>query len=55
MLQNASMALLTQQGYYVVDEYSPVMGRGGIAYMKYNYNETEWKAYVAAQGGELSY
>lgn len=55
MMQNASMALLTQQVYYVVDDYSPVMGRGGIAYMKYNYNETEWAAYVAEQGGELTY
>ena len=55
MLQNASMALLSQQVYYVVEEYSPVMGRGGIAYMKYNYNETEWKDYVAAQNGELKY
>jgi len=55
MLQNASMALLSQQVYYVVDEYSPVMGRGGIAYMKYNYNETEWKDFVAQQGGELTY
>ena len=55
MLQNASMALLSQQVYYVVDEYSPVMGRGGIAYMKYNYNEAEWTKYVADQGGELQY
>ena len=31
------------------------MGRGGIAYMKYNYNETEWKDFVAQQGGELTY
>ena len=55
MMQNASMALLSQQVYYVVEEYSPVMGRGGIAYMKYNYNETEWSAYVTEQGGELQY
>jgi len=50
------MALLSQQVYYVVDEYSPVMGRGGIAYMKYNYNEAEWKAHVESQeNGELKY
>lgn len=55
MLQNASMALLSKQVYYVVEEYNPVMGRGGIAYMKYNYEESEWAAYVASQGGELSY
>ena len=55
MLEDASMALLSQQVYYVVEEYNPVMGRGGIAYTKYNYNDTEWAAYVAEQGGELSY
>lgn len=55
MLEDASMALLSQQVFYVVDDYSPIMGRGGIAYMKYNYNESEWAAYVAEQGGELKY
>lgn len=55
MLENASMALLSQQVYYVVEDYSPIMKRGGIAYMKYNYNEGEWAEYVASQGGELKY
>lgn len=55
MLQDASMALLSQQVYYVIEEYNPVMGRGGIAYNKYNYNDTEWADYVASQGGELKY
>lgn len=56
MLQDGSVALLSQQVYYVVEEYNPVMGRGGIAYMKYNYNETEWKTYCSNQpNGELAY
>ena len=56
MLQDGSIALLSQQVYYVVDEYNPIMGRGGIAYMKYNYNDAEWAAYVASQpGGVLKY
>ena len=55
MLQDASMALLSKQVYYVVDEYNPIMGRGGIKYMKYNYNDAEWAAYVAEQGGTLDY
>ena len=55
MLQDGSMALLSQQVYYVVEEYNPIMGRGGIAYTKYNYNEADWAAYVTAQGGELKY
>ena len=49
------MALVSQQIYYVVEDYNPVMGRGGLAYTKYNYNDTEWAEYVASQGGELSY
>lgn len=56
MIQDAGAALLSKQVYYVVEEYSSVMGRGGIAYMKYNYDETAWKAYVAEQpNGTLSY
>jgi hypothetical protein len=55
MLLDGSMALLSQQVYYVVEEYNPVLGRGGIQYMKYNYDDAEWAAYVAEQGGELKY
>ena len=55
MIQEGSMALLSQQVYYVVEEYNGIMGRGGITYLKYNYNESEWAEYVAAQGGELKY
>ena len=49
------MSLLTQQCYYVVEEYNPIMGRGGIAYLKYNYNDADWATYVSEQGGELKY
>ncbi len=55
MLQDGSMAMLTKQCYYVVEEYNPIMGRGGIAYLRYNYNDADWAAYVAEQGGELKY
>jgi len=55
MLQDASMALLSQQVYYVVEDYVPVMSRGGIQYMKYNYTDEEWAQYVSEQGGELRY
>jgi len=55
MLQDGSIALLSQKVFYVVDEYNPIMGRGGIAYMKYNYNDTEWTDYVASQDGVLKY
>ena len=55
MLQDGSMALLTQQCFYIIEDYNPVMGRGGIAYTRYNYNEDEWKAFVAENNGELKY
>jgi len=56
MMQDASAALLSQQVYYVVEDYNPVMGRGGIAYMKYNYTESEWTEYVNSQpDGILTY
>ena len=56
MLQDASAALLSQQIFHVVEEYNPVMGRGGIMYDKYNYDEAEWKAFVDSQpDGTLSY
>lgn len=55
MLQDAGISLLTHKAYYVIDDYNPVMGRGGIAYLRYNYNDEAWSAYVAEQGGQLSY
>ena len=55
MLQNASAALLSKQVYFVVEEWNPVMSRGGIQYMKYNYDDAAWAEYVASQGGELTY
>ncbi len=55
ILQDGGMSLLSQQVYYVVEDYSPVMGRGGIQYMKYNYSESEWDEYVQSQNGQLQY
>ena len=56
MIQNQGTTLLSQQVYYVTEDYNPILGgRGGIQYMKYNYNETEWKDYVKECGGELQY
>jgi oligopeptide transport system substrate-binding protein len=55
MLQDGGMSLLSKQVYYVVEEYNPIMGRGGITYLKYNYNDQDWDAYVKEQGGQLTY
>ena len=55
MLQDGGMSLLSQQVYYVVEEYNPMMGRGGMQYAKYNYTDAEWADYVSSQGGTLQY
>ncbi len=55
MLQDASVTLLSKKLYYVLDEYNPVMGRGGIAYLGYNYSDTEWRDFLKENGGELKY
>lgn len=55
MLQDGSMFLLTQQAFYVIEDFNPILGRGGIAYLKYNYTEDDWKAYVQSNNGELKY
>lgn len=55
IMQDGSGALLSQQMFYVVEEYVPMMKRGGIQYIKYNYDDAEWAAFVAEQGGVLKY
>ncbi len=53
LMENADTALLSQQVYYVVEGYDPVMGRGGNRYLRYNYNEEQWNALLAE--GKLNY
>ena len=36
-------------------DYNIMYGYGGIRHMKYNYTDAEWEAYVAKEGGTLSY
>jgi len=55
MMQNAGMSLLSKKMFFVTEEYNAVLGRGGITYLKYNYNDAEWADYVASQGGVLQY
>ena len=55
MLQDGTVSLLSKQVSYVTDEYHAIMGRGGITYMRYDYNDTEWTQYVADQGGQVKY
>ena len=55
MLQDGGMSLLSKQVFYVVEEYNPIMGRGGITYLRYNYDDAAWAEYVESQGGKLQY
>ncbi len=48
-------ALLSQQVYYPSDTYNPVMRYGGIPYIRYNYDEKEWKSHVRELGGTIKY
>ena len=56
-MQDGSGFLLSKKVNYALgrEDYNAVLGRGGIAYMTYNYDDAAWDAYVAAQGGTLTY
>ncbi len=43
-----------QVNFYTEDQIFP-MGRGGIRYMTYEYDDAAWEAFVAEQGGTLNY
>ena len=43
-----------QVEYHTEGEVFP-LSRGGIKYMTYNYDDAEWNAFVASQGGVLNY
>ena len=51
----SSAALKGMQIKYYTEEYVYGVGRGGIKYMTYNYNDAEWAAFVQSQGGTLNY
>ncbi len=50
-----SAALRSMQIESFTTSYNTFMGWGGIKYYSYNYNQAEWAAYVASQGGILNY
>jgi oligopeptide transport system substrate-binding protein len=55
LMGNYSAALKGMQvKYYTEDQIFP-MGRGGIRYMTYNYDDAAWDAFVKEQGGTLNY
>lgn len=46
-----SASLMGYKVDYVTYEYNTFVGYGGVQYMTYNYTNSEWKDYCAAQGG----
>jgi hypothetical protein len=55
MLQDGSCALLSKQVEYASGSYNPGVGRGGLAYVRYNYNDSEWAEYVRSFEGNIPY
>ena len=51
-LNNASTASLkSEQINYGTEHYVYGIGRGGVKYMTYNYNDAEWEEYLTSQAG----
>ena len=48
-------SLYSQKVNYATDTFNNLMGFGGLTHMTFNYDDTEWAAYVAEQGGTLTY
>lgn len=47
--------LMSYKNSYYTEEYNIMYDFGGLRLMKYNYTDAEWTAFVASQGGTLSY
>ncbi len=50
-----SASLMSKRCDYITYEYNTFMEYGGIQYMTYKYDDTEWDNYVKEQGGTLDY
>lgn len=50
-----SSSLMSYRCDYITYEYNTFMGFGGIQYLTYHFDDTEWANFVAEQGGTLNY
>lgn len=50
-----SAALMSYKCDYISYEYNTFLGYGGIRYMSYNFDDTEWAEFVKEKGGTLNY
>ncbi|MBE6936032.1 MAG: hypothetical protein E7458_05955 [Ruminococcaceae bacterium] len=55
MLQGGTLSLLSPRVSFVTETYHPVLGHGGIRYLRHHYHDAGWAEYLAACGGEISY
>ena len=55
LIDDASAALKGMQIKYYTEEYIFGVGRGGIKYMTYHFNDAEWADFVAQNNGTLNY
>lgn len=55
MFAEYSASLMSYKVDYISYEYNTFMGYGGVRYMSYNFDDTEWKAFVEEKGGTLNY
>jgi oligopeptide transport system substrate-binding protein len=55
MLQDGSFYLLSQKVRYPTEEYDPVLGYGGVKYLRFGFDDAEWAKFVKRSGGQLNY
>lgn len=55
LMDDSSAELKSMKINFATEEYVFGMGFGGIEYYTYNYTDDEWAAFVAEQGGTLTY
>lgn len=52
---STACSLLSYQVKYYTEDYNIMYGFGGLELLQYEFDDVEWDAYVASQGGTLSY
>ena len=55
LIDEASASLKSMKIKYYTETYVYGVGRGGVKYMTYNYDDYEWTKFVKKQGGTLQY
>ncbi len=55
LIDDASASLKGMQIKYYTEDYVYGVGRGGIRYYTYHYNDQKWEEFVTSQNGSLNY